>query len=144
MIMLSFHPIIQLIATLLTIYVLVLGTARFRQLHLKQEIFFKWQRHVKLGTASLLMLLFGALFGSLMVKVFWHGFFITGSHGRRLFFILPLIFTGLFSGWYMHKWKKKRVVLPLMHGSINVLLIGLLLFHALSGRQVYNAYVLGN
>jgi len=144
LILLSFHPIIQLSATLLTIYVLVLGAARFRRLHLKQKILFKWQRHVKLGTAALLILLFGALFGLLMVKVFWHGLFITGSHGRRLFSILPLILAGLFSGWYMHKRKKKRVILPFIHGSVNVLLIVLLLLQVFSGWQIYNAYVLGN
>ena len=142
--MLSFHPIIQMSATVLCLYVLVLGAARFRRLHLKQKIIFKWQHHVKLGTTALLILLFGDFFGLLMVKISWHGFLITGNHGRRLFFILPLILAGLLSGWYMHKRKKKRVILPLIHGSVNVLLVVLLLFQAFSGWQVYNAYVLGN
>ncbi len=144
MIMLIFHPILELSATLLCIYVLVLGAARFRRLHLKQKTFFKWQRHVMLGTAALLVLLSGALFGLLMVKVYWHGVFITGSHGRRLFYILPLTLAGLSSGWYMHKWKKRRVLLPLIHGSINVLLVVLLFLQAFSGWQIYDAYVLGN
>lgn len=142
--MLILHPIIQLAATLLTFYVLILGVARFRRLHLKQNVLFQWQRHVKLGTIALLMLLFGAPLGLLMVKVSWHGFFITGSHGRRLFVILPLIVTGLLSGWYMNKRKKRRVLLPLIHGGVNVLLVVLLALQAFSGWQIYDAYVLGN
>jgi uncharacterized membrane protein YozB (DUF420 family) len=142
--MLSIHPIIQLVATLLALYVLLLGADRFRRLHMQQDIQFKWQRHVQLGTLALLLWLSGLILGIIMVKTYWHGFFITGSHGNRVYVIIPLILFGLSSGWYMHKRKKQRVLLPLIHGGANVLLIILVFLQALSGWQVYNTFVLGN
>ena len=53
LIMLIIHPLIQLAATLLALYVLLLGVARFRQLHMRQKTLFQWQRHVRLGTIAL-------------------------------------------------------------------------------------------
>lgn len=142
--MLLIHPLIQLIATLLDLYVLLLGVDRFRRLHLQQKTVFKWKRHVRAGTFAMLLLLFGLVFGLIMVKVSWHGLFITGSHGDRIYIILPLIFFSLLSGWYMHIYKKQRIILPLIHGSGNLLLIILVLLQAITGWQVYNAFVLGN
>lgn len=142
--MLIIHPVIQLAATLLALYVLLLGVGRFRRLHMRQKTLFQWQRHVRLGTIALLLWLVGMVLGLVMVKVYWHGLLITGNHGNRFFVILPLILFGLISGWYMHKRKKQRVLLPLIHGSANVLLIILALLQALSGWKVYDAFVLGN
>ena len=137
------HPIIQLLATLLALYVLLLGINRFRRLHLHQKTSFKWQLHVRLGTIVMLLWLAGMVIGLITVKINWHGLLITGSHGNRMFIILPLILFSLISGWYMHKRKIQRIVLPLIHGSLNVLLIILVLLQALSGWQVYKAFVLG-
>jgi membrane protein CcdC involved in cytochrome C biogenesis len=44
----------------------------------------------------------------------------------------------------MHKRKKKRIILPLVHGSVNVLLLIVSALQAFSGWQVYDAFVLGN
>lgn len=142
--MLIIHPLIQLTATLLALYVLFLGVQRFRRLHLQQKTLFKWQRHVLLGTIVLLLWFFGIAGGLVMVKTYWHGLLITGGHGYRLFVFLPLILFSFVSGWVMHKNKKKRVVLPLIHGGVNALLVIFALLQALSGWQVYNAFVLGN
>lgn len=141
--MLSIHPIFQVITTLLALYVLLLGAARFRRLHLQQKILFRWQRHVWLGTLTLLFWTFGLVLGLLMVKVYWHGFFITGNHGRGGALLLPLILFGLFSGRHMHTHKKQRIILPLIHGGSNLLLIILALLQASSGWQVYKEFVLG-
>ncbi|RUM44267.1 MAG: DUF4079 domain-containing protein [Desulfocapsa sp.] len=142
--MLILHPLIQLLATLVAFYVLLLGVGRFRRLHLQQKTAFNWQRHVRLGTVVLLVWLSGLFLGLLMVKLYWHGLLITGDHGKRAFIILPLILVGLVSGWYMHKRKKKRIVLPLIHGSVNVILLIIVTMHAFSGWQVYDAFILGN
>ena len=142
--MLIIHPILQLLATLLALYVLLLGANRFRRLHMQQKVPFKWQRHVQLGTIALLLWLVGIVLGLVMVKTYWHGQFITGSHGKGIYAILPLILFGLVSGWYMHKRKKQRILLPLIHGSANVLLIILVFLQALSGWRVYTVFVLGN
>jgi len=137
------HPVIQLSATLLALYVLFLGINRFRRLHLKQKTIFNWQRHVRFGSITLLLWLLGLIIGLVVVKQYWHGVLITSHHGNRLFLILPLIVIGLFSGWYMDRRKKQRVFLPLIHGCVNIVLIILVLLQALSGWQVYKAFVLG-
>ena len=141
--MFLFHPIIQLSATALALYVLVLGIARFRRLHLNHKTVFKWQRHVLLGTVTLLLWLVGMGVGLTVVKINWHGVLITGTHGARLTVVLPLILLSLGSGWYMHRKKGRRIFLPLFHGTINLLLIIFALFQVLSGWQVYNAFVIG-
>ena len=138
------HPLIQLLATVMAFYVLLLGVGRFRRLHLQQKAAFNWQLHIRLGTVVLLIWLAGLFFGLLMVKLYWHGILITGDHGKRAFLILPLILVGLATGWYMHKRKKKRIILPLIHGSVNLLLFIVVVMHAYSGWQVYDAFVLGN
>ena len=141
--MFLFHPIIQLSATAISLYVLVLGIARFRRLHLNYKTIFKWQRHVLLGTVTMLLWLAGIGVGLTVVKINWHGFLITGTHGNRMVIILLLILLGLGSGWYMHRQKGQRVFLPLIHGTINLLLIILALAQILSGWQVYQAFVVG-
>ncbi len=109
-IMLSLHPILQVTTTLLALYVLLLGAARFRRLHLRQKISFHWQRHVWLGTIALLLWTGGLFLGILMVKVYWQGFLITGSHGRRIVLLLPMILFGLLSGRHLHAHKKKSAL----------------------------------
>jgi len=142
--MLILHPLIQLLATLVAFYVLLLGVGRFRRLHMQQKTAFNWKLHVRLGTVVLLIWLAGLFWGLLMVKLNWHCLLITGDHGKRAFLILPLIILGLATGWYMNKRKKKRIVLPLVHGSINVFLLLMVVMHVFSGWQVYDAFVLGN
>lgn len=142
-VILTIHPVLQIAGTLLALYVLLLGVARFRRLHLRHKIPFQWQRHVRLGTIALLLWAGGLFFGILMVKVYWQGFLITGMHGRRFVLLLPMIVFGLFSGRYMHIHKKQRRILPFLHGSSNLLLIMLALLQILSGWQVYREFVLG-
>jgi len=141
--MFLFLPIIQLSATVISLYVLVMGIARFRRSHLNHKTVFRWQRHVFLGTTTMLLWLVGIGVGLTVVKINWHGFLITGTHIHRLVPILLLLLLGLGSGWYMH-WKKgRRVFLPLFHGTINLLLIILALSQIWSGWQVYQAFVVG-
>lgn len=142
--MLTIHPILQFAASLLALYVLLLGVARFRRLHLQHKVRFHWKRHVRLGTIALLLWLFGMLLGLVMVKMYWNGPLITGGHGKRSFLLLPLIIFGLLSGYHMNKHRKPRVLLPRLHGVCNLLLIILVFLHTFSGWQVYDAFVLGN
>ena len=141
--MFLFHPMIQLSATALSLYVLVLGIARFRRQHLGHKTIFKWRRHVFLGTATMLLWLVGIGVGLAVVKINWHGFLITGQHGSRVAIILLLFLMSLGTGWYMHRHKGQRVFLPLFHGTINLLLILLALFQISTGWQVYKAFVVG-
>lgn len=138
------HPVFQLTVTVLGLYVLKLGVDRIRRLHLRQKIVFRWQRHVWLGSITLVCWLLGMFSGLITVKMYWHGIFITGTHGKRAYIILPLIVFGIISGWYMNKQKKQRLILPIIHGSNNILLVIMVLLQAVSGWQVYNIFVLGN
>ena len=140
---LGFHPVLQAGATLLALHVLLLGAARFRRLHLRQKTMFQWKRHVVLGTIALLCWAVGLVLGLVLVRIYWHGFLITGAHGGRGILLLPLILFGLFSGRRMHIHKKQRTVLPLIHGITNLFLLVMALLQAVSGWQVYKEFVLG-
>ena len=142
-VMLLFHPLIQILATLLAVYVLWLGLQRFRSLHWHQRVAFKWRSHVKLGIVTLGLWLAGLFGGLIMARIWWQGFLITGTHGQTALIMLPLLLFGLFSGLYLDRRKKKRVVLPLLHGFNNLLLLILALYQAYTGWWVYSVYVLG-
>ena len=96
--MLSIHPIIMFVSTLLALYVFVLSIQRFRFLHLKQKAAFNWKRHVIFGEIVMITWLGGMLGGIAISYVTWHGFLITGTHGTVAMVMLPLILFGLFSG----------------------------------------------
>ncbi len=137
------HPIIQFSATLLALYVFYLGVQRFRFLHMNQKTVFKWKRHVALGKMALGVWLVGMVSGMTMVYLYWHGFLITGAHGKVALVLLPLVIFGLVSGLYMDRNKKKRGVFPLIHGLNNLVVLILAVAQAISGLWVFNAFVLG-
>jgi hypothetical protein len=143
-IMLFIHPVIQCSTILLTLYVFSLGVQRFRSLHLKQKVKFNWKRHVLLGKIALVTMLAGMLGGAVMSYATWHGFLVTGTHGKVALVMLPLILFGLFSGLYMNHKKKKRKLLPLIHGLNNMVVLILALYQSSSGWWVVNVYILGN
>ncbi len=142
--MLSIHPIIMFVSTLLALYVFVLSIQRFRFLHLKQKAAFNWKRHVIFGEIVMITWLGGMLGGIAISYVTWHGFLITGTHGKVAMVMLPLILFGLFSGLYLNYRKDKRKLLPIIHGINNLVVLILALYQIISGWWVYNAYVLGN
>ena len=141
--MLAFHPIVQLLAILLALYVFCLGVQRFRFLHLHRKTAFKWKRHVVLGEIALGTLFFGMFGGMTTVYLYWRGYFITGGHGKTALVIAPLIFFGFASGLYMNIKKKQRRILPLLHGMNNVIVLILALTQIYSGWWVYRTFVLG-
>ena len=142
--MLFIHPIIQCSTILLALVAFSLGVQRFRSLHLKQKVKFNWKRHVLLGQIAWVTMLTGMLGGAVMAKVTWHGFLVTGTHGKVALVMLPLILFGLFSGLYMDRRKKKRRLLPLIHGLNNMIVLALALYQISSGWWVVNVYILGN
>jgi nitric oxide reductase large subunit len=137
------HPIIQLSALLLALYVFYLGIQRFRFFHLHQKAVFRWKRHVALGEIALGVLLAGMLGGLAMVYVYWHGFLITGIHGKVALVMVPFIIFGLVSGLYMNHKKRKRRILPFVHGLNNLVVLIMAIGQIISGLWVYRAFVLG-
>ncbi len=113
-------------------------------LHLKQKTRFNWKQHVLLGIMTLLTLLAGMVGGMSMVYLNWHGFLVTGVHGKIALVILPMVLFGLISGLYMNSKKKKRKALPFIHGTVNLFLLLLAFYQMYSGWWVYNAFILGN
>ena len=142
--MLFIHPIIQCSTILLALVALSLGVQRFRSIHIKQKVKFNWKRHVLLGQIAWVTMLTGMLGGAAMAYATWHGFLVTGTHGKVALVMLPLILFGLFSGLYMDRRKKKRRLLPLIHGLNNMIVLALALYQISSGWWVVNVYILGN
>lgn len=138
------HPILQGCAILLSIYVAYLGSQRFLMLHLKRKRRFLWKRHVALGITVMVILLAGIVGGVSAVRIFWHGFLVTGRHGKTGLSLVPFILFGIITGLYMNRKKKKRLALPLLHGFNNAFIILVALSQVYTGIGVYSAFVLGN
>jgi hypothetical protein len=141
--MLWFHPLLQLVAIILSFYVLRLGIARFQSQHRHQRQPFAWKRHVRLGEVVLVVWLLGLIGGFILVRFTWHAVFITGMHARIALLMLPLIIIGLVSGIYLDRYKKRRLVLPLIHGVNNLVLVLLAVAQIFYGLGVVWIYVLG-
>ena len=141
--MLMIHPILQLIVTILSLVVLQQGIQRFRFQHLKQKSTFKWKRHVSMGTGILVLWLVGFAGGLMIVKNYWYTVFITGLHGNVGVTMVPFLLVGIVSGWIMHVKKRRRRILPLIHGANNLILLWLAFLQIYSGWQVLQAFVWG-
>lgn len=137
------HPIIQCIGICIVAYVWWLGLKRFRMRHLGQKSRFNWKRHVRFGITGSINLLIGIAGGLFVVKSSWHGILITGIHGKMGLSLLPFIVFAIGSGIYMDRNKKKRTVLPLVHGIANTIILLIALSQIWSGILVYKTYVLG-
>jgi len=141
--MLGIHPIVQCLAILLALYVFFLGLQRFRFLHLHHETVFHWRRHVGLGETALGVLLAGMGGGIAIVYSTWHGLFITGIHGKVALVMAPFIIFGIISGLYMNRTKRKRRILPFIHGLNNLVVLIMAIGQIISGLWVYKTFVLG-
>jgi len=141
--MLIIHPIVQCLAILLALYVFSLGLQRFRFLHLHHKTVFHWRQHAALGEIALGVLLAGMLGGIAIVYIYWHGLFITGIHGKVALVTAPFIIFGLVSGLYMNHKKRKRRILPFVHGLNNLVILIMALSQILTGFLVYRNFVLG-
>ena len=141
--MLVIHPIIQLSAIVLTLYVFYLGVQRFRSVNLHQKTLFRWKRHVLLGKIAMSALLVGMMGGMTMVYLYFHGFLITGIHGKTALVMAVFIIFGGASGLYMNHNKKKRTALPVIHGLNNFILLIFALTQVITGWRVYMQFVLG-
>ena len=140
--MLYIHPAIQFASTMLAIYVIYSGIQRFRSLHLNTRAIFKWKRHVSLGMIVLLLWVMGLIGGFVVTRNVWYTNYITGLHARVAVVMCPLIVIGFVTGFYMNRVKKKRTLLPLIHGANNSILFLLAMYQIYSGWQVLQKFVL--
>jgi hypothetical protein len=137
------HPIFQSVAILIALYVMKLGISRFRMVHLKQKTRFNWKQHVHFGIFVTTIWLIGIFGGLYTVKTNWHGFLITGYHGKIGLLMIPFILFAIGSGFNMDRKKKKRKVLPLIHALCSTVMLFLSLSQIYTGIGVYRTYVLG-
>jgi tellurite resistance protein TehA-like permease len=127
---------------MLAIYVIYTGMQRFRFLHLHIKAKFAWKQHVSLGTVALLLWSIGLAGGFVITRNVWYTNFITGLHAKVAVAMCPLIVVGFATGIYMNRVRKKRVVLPLVHGINNTILFLLAICQIYSGWQVMQKFVI--
>ena len=137
------HPVIQAGATLAVLYVFYLGISRFRSLHLGHKVPFARQMHVNLGRAALIVMTLGTVGGLVYVRWAWHGWLVTGPHGRLGLAALPLVLFGLVSGWYMAASPRPRKGLPLVHGLVNTAVAVIALVQFYLGKGVIDTFIKG-
>lgn len=140
--MLYLHPVIQFVSTMLALYVIYTGIQRFRSLHLHTRTAFSWKWHVSLGILVLLLWSMGLVGGFVVTRNVWYTNFITGLHANVAVVMCPLIVFGFVTGFYMNRVKKKRILLPLIHGLNNTFLFLLAIHQIYSGWLVMQKFVL--
>lgn len=135
------HPIVQFLATLLAVYVFVLGWPRLRAAFTGGRALFNWKRHVRLGLTALIVLVLGMLGGAWVTSP-TGGTGFSGWHCRIALAMSPLMIFGLASGLVLDRRKARRTVLPLVHGLANLALLILALVQVWTGFLVLKVFVL--
>jgi len=118
------HPVFMCLAFVPVLFALLTGARRFTRLlgEKKGSSVFAWKKHVLAGTGGLGMWFLGSLGGAAMTMIFWGGTGITGLHYQVARIMIPMLFLGGGLGLYMDRFKKKRTVLPVVHGINNIIL----------------------
>lgn len=137
-ILLWMHPLMQVCAAVLGVWAMWQGLKRVVML-LGKKTLFPWKQHVKLGTLALVLWILGAL-GFYVTLDLFGSTHITGLHAELAWPIIGLAILGLITGYIMNRYKKKRKILPLIHGTINVLLIILVAVECYTGVQVWKDF----
>lgn len=125
------HPLMQVFAALLGMYAMWQGWKRV-QMQRGVKIIFPWKQHVRLGAAALILWTLGAL-GFYVTHSLFGSTHITGLHAELAWPIIALSLFGLASGYIMDKYKRKRSLLPIVHGLANVLLLVLVVIELITG-----------
>lgn len=142
--MMWIHPIIMALTGLLSFYVLYLGWVRFRMAHLKHKgVMFQWKRHVHAGTAVHALWVLGVVNGVYFAWHEWASVGLTGEHYVWALIMIPVALAGYLTGLVMDRVKKKRTRLPLLHGLINLILVGIGLHQGWTGYTVLRDMVIG-
>lgn len=140
--MLWIHPLLQLAATGLALYVLSLGWVRFQVNHLGKKGKFMWMDHVRLGKYAHILWMAGLVLGLYAVGQEWGDNGITGNHYWIGQLLMPCIAVGYVTGFIMDRDKKKRPYLPLIHGFFNTLAVLLALIQVVTGVLVIRDFML--
>lgn len=143
MYLLALHPILQIFTVATVFSLFALGVKRFQQLHLERKIVFPWKRHVLLGKIAMVLVVLGYGSGITAVYNTFRVIGFTGLHHEVGEFIVPLLLVGFGTGLYMDSRKKKRKILPMLHGLTNLLVLLLFVFQAGTGMRLVILYFFG-
>lgn len=138
-VLLWLHPLMQICAALLGVWAMWQGMKRAAMLYGRKKVLFPWKQHVKLGTVALVLWILGGL-GFYVTLDLFGSTHITGLHAELAWPIIGLAFLGLITGYILNRYKKKRTVLPLVHGVLNVILIILVAIECYTGIGVWENF----
>ncbi|XPV75493.1 MAG: DUF4079 domain-containing protein [Desulfovibrio sp.] len=140
--MLWIHPFIQAVATLLALLVLYQGYVRFMFAHFKKKGAFPWKKHVNYGLITMTLWITGVALGVFMTHTYWSVIGVTEWHYYIGLGMIPGGLFGIITGLIMDKIKKRRKVLPLLHGVNNFILVLCALYQFYSGIEVIRTFLL--
>ncbi|MGE4440556.1 MAG: DUF4079 family protein [Desulfomicrobium sp.] len=140
--MLWIHPLLQLAATFLALYVLSLGWPRFQANHLGKKSKFMWAEHVKLGKYTHILWMSGLVLGQYAVSKEWGHNGVTGNHYWVGQLMMPCIAAGYITGVIMDRKRLERRYLPLVHGVFNAVAVALALVQMVTGAVVIRDFLL--
>ena len=138
---LSLHPVGQIIAILFACYAAYLGLQRTKSLHFGKTTRFYRERHVITGAIALFSMLGGIAAGSIMVNRYLLSPDM-GLHVAVAMIILVLGLFGIISGFVLYLKPKQRRILPAVHGINNLVILLLALVQVITGIMAYMRYVL--
>lgn len=140
--MLWIHPVLQLVAMALALYVVALGWPRFQTNHLGKNVAFSWKDHVTFGKYTHILWMAGLVLGQYAVSEHWGQNGITGNHYWFGQLMMPCIAAGYITGVIMDREKKKRPYMPLVHGVFNSLAVVLAVVQVATGAVLVRDYLL--
>lgn len=138
---LSLHPVGQIIAILFACYAAYLGLQRTKSLHFNKTTRFLRERHVITGAIALFSMLGGIAAGSIMVE----RYLLSPDmilHETIAMIILVLGLFGIISGFILYLKPQKRRILPVIHGINNLVILLLASAQVVTGIMAYMRYVL--
>jgi hypothetical protein len=138
------HPIVQTATLVLALYVFRLGLARFASRHLGRSTPFRWNRHVTLGKAVVLVWAAGAVGGIGVTWVFFGKVFPGSTHFQVGLLMLPVLLVTWSTGNLMNRHRNRYRALPVVHVANNVLLLGLAFSQLFTGLGMVWRFVIGD
>lgn len=140
-VLLWLHPLMQLLAAVFGVVAMYQGIKKIRML-LGTKIIFPWKQHVKLGSWTLGLWILGGL-GFYVTHDIFGETHVTGAHAYLAWPVIVLSIFGLITGCIMDRRKKKRKILPLVHGLLNIILIVLVAIVFITGIPLFRSFVAG-
>jgi len=133
------HPIIQIVAVLLSVYVMTQGIKRFASQHGKKHLF-QWKKHVKFGIIVLILWIFG-LTGFYVTHTAFGITHVTGSHANIALAVAGFSVLGLITGYVLNKTKNRYKKLAVIHGIFNTILFVLVLVNFYIGINLIRSFL---